>query len=154
MSALRWLASLLATAALAAASTESCSETWISFGESSFLLSSGNASWFDAFTECHRLGGKLASIQSQRENDFLHGMLTVCGVDKAWIGLTDAFINTVFKWADKEDLTFLNFGPGEPSGSGDHASEDCVEMRQDLEYQWNDEYCMVKRRFLCRKSTE
>ncbi|ROT85869.1 low affinity immunoglobulin epsilon Fc receptor [Penaeus vannamei] len=72
MSALRWLASLLATAALAAASTESCSETWISFGESSFLLSSGNASWFDAFTECHRLGGKLASIQSQRENDFLH----------------------------------------------------------------------------------
>ncbi|XP_063601316.1 low affinity immunoglobulin epsilon Fc receptor-like [Penaeus indicus] len=154
MSFLRWLASFLATAALARATcTESCSETWLPFGGSSFLLSSGKATWFNAFTECHALNGSLAAILSERENDFLAGLLTVCRVDKAWIGLSDAYIENVFTWVEG-DMLFMNFGPGEPSGSGDHASEDCVEMRQDTGFQWNDEYCMEKRRFLCRKDTE
>ncbi|XP_037802621.1 CD209 antigen-like protein A [Penaeus monodon] len=154
MSFLRWLAPLLATAPLCSvACTDNCSQTWFPFGGSSFLLSSENATWYNAYTKCHDLGGSLASILSEGENEFLAGLLTICRVDKAWIGLTDTYHKKVFTWIEGEML-FWNFGPGEPSGSGDHASEDCVEMRQDIDFKWNDEYCMEKRRFLCRKAPE
>ncbi|XP_042878334.1 C-type mannose receptor 2-like [Penaeus japonicus] len=126
---------------------ETYAQPWYPIGDSSFLVSNGTAKWYEAYVECHELGGSLASISSQTENDSLSGLLTALSVDSAWIGLSDTELESVFKWAEGE-LTFLNFAPGEPSDSGDHSVEDCVEMRRDLDFRWNDEY-RLRRGDLC-----
>ncbi|XP_037801782.1 brevican core protein-like [Penaeus monodon] len=124
----------------------SCPVGWTPFGSSCFLVSDESGTYGDGWNFCRERGGVLASVRSQEEQDFVAGLLP----GSVWIGLSDGVAEGTFAWADASTSSYTNFHPNEPSGSGGHADEDCVELRSAFGFAWNDEWCGTLNRYLCR----
>ncbi|ROT63780.1 mannose receptor [Penaeus vannamei] len=112
------------------------------------------ASWTEAKDSCIGLGGVLASITSEDEQAFVSGLLT----RSAWIGLSDRNTENEFKWEDECQFNYTSWQEGEPNnhlafltfGVG----EDCVEMKKEYGYLWNDEGCSSNKAFVCERPAE
>lgn len=103
-------------------------------GESRYHLVAGSAdgltgiSWADAEAAAVSLGGHLAAINSQAEQDFIWSTWGRSARStwppgnhaSLWIGLTDEASEGTFEWTNGEPVTFTSWGPGEPSGDGDY----------------------------------
>ncbi len=65
------------------------------------------------------LGGNLASINDQAEQDFVHSNFgNIGGVDRRlWIGFTDFGAEGAFYWSDGSAAKYSNWNPGEPNNS-------------------------------------
>ena len=83
---------------------------WVSFGDFEYTLTSGQATWPEAMLEALALGGDLAFIDSQEENDFLLSQFP----ETVWIGLIR--IGGSYVWISDTGTTpvFLNFTSGAP----------------------------------------
>ncbi len=99
------------------------------FGGSTYFRSigiGGFESWENANTIASQLGGHLVSINSQGEQDFL---FNTAPTGRYWLGLRFApsvGMSGEFKWTSGEDITFENWGPGQPGNSllhGDYVLE-------------------------------
>ncbi len=88
--------------------------------------------WNDAEDAAVALGGHLATIRDQAEQDWLYerfGMHRLrAGMTwwslSPWIGLTDQWMESRWEWASGEPFNYENWGPGEPNnwgGNEDHA---------------------------------
>ncbi|KAH7709212.1 Lectin precursor, partial [Aphelenchoides avenae] len=89
----------------------------------------------DAQSECLKLGGKLATVDSAAATQCL---LDYAGTSSqeatsAWIGLADKEENskhtancTCWKWLDGSPFTYENFAPGQPNNA--EAKEWCAEI--------------------------
>ncbi|KAI8517186.1 response to nematode [Branchiostoma belcheri] len=51
-------------------------------------------------------------------------------------------------------LSYTHWSQGKPDNAEVGRGEDCVEIRQDMNYTWNDVECGEKRRFVCEKGHE
>lgn len=91
------------------------------------------STWPGAQAAAASLGGNLAVINSQGENDFLANILTL---QSAYIGLSDKELEGEFQWVNGDAITYENWYPGQPNDYG--AGQDYVEMLNDG--QWNDQY--------------
>ena len=59
----------------------------------------------------------LATIHSQEENDLIkYGLLDSAGIDLGMIGFTDMEDEGNWQWVTGEEVTYLNWHPGEPQG--------------------------------------
>lgn len=99
------------------------------FGSSRYYLSNNAAFWNDAKVAAEAIGGHLAVIHSQEENDFLSDNVS----GGAWIGLTDQNFEGEFSWVDGSPLDYDNWNTGEPNGG---ATENYLEFIDDGT--WND----------------
>jgi ribosomal protein L20A (L18A) len=67
----------------------------------------------DSFDECEefceRMGGHLAVINSQDENDFLYNYVTDSGFELAFFGYTDQDTEGQWKWVTDSDNTYTNW---------------------------------------------
>ena len=73
--------------------------------------------WADSEAAAVALGGHLATIRDQTENDWLYdrfGRLR-SATNSLWIGFTDEVLEGVFQWTSGEPPTFVNWAPGEPA---------------------------------------
>lgn len=72
-------------------------------------------SWEDAKKECEEKGGHLATITSQREQDYIATLNPNCG--RYWIG---GYRDEEFKWmwVTGEEWEYTNWNTGEPNNSG------------------------------------
>jgi hypothetical protein len=90
--------------------------------------------WQEAQAQAQSLGGNLATINNQAEQDWL---ISTFGVNQTlWIGLTDEVTEGTFKWVSGEISTYTNWLPGEPNNGWD--GEDYVEMNFGSPGKWND----------------
>ncbi|APZ95973.1 lectin-like protein [Fuerstiella marisgermanici] len=111
------------------------------FGGNTYHLldADGTKWWLDAEAEAVTLGGHLATINSQAENDFVFNTFSAVAENYAiqnnlpvrnkislWIGLSDHVAEGDFIWASGEISPYSNFAPGEPASG--HAGEDWVGM--------------------------
>ncbi|MEQ9188569.1 MAG: GEVED domain-containing protein [Cryomorphaceae bacterium] len=80
------------------------------------------------------MGGYLASISSQAENDFLQPRVSG---SFPWIGLTDGAAEGTFVWDNGEAFSYSNWSGGEPNNAG---NEDCVQYYYTTGF-WNDVLC-------------
>ncbi len=89
-------------------------------GNHYYSVSKVPMSWHDAEALAVSLGGHLAAINSQAENEFVTGLIRdTLGSDYlAWIGLTDEGSEGTFSWTNGEPVTFTNFPAGEPNNYG------------------------------------
>ena len=102
------------TGVLFAQKTEAASAKVVSYNGHSYCVLNLNASYERAMAYCESLGGYMASINSQGENDFLFSYIKSCGLSNVYFGLYDSG-NRIWKWASKERVSFLNWGKGEPN---------------------------------------
>jgi hypothetical protein len=92
--------------------------------------------WDDAEARAIALGGHLAVVNDQAEQDFLwstFGPLT----GLFWIGITDAAHEGRFVWTTGEPATYTNWFPGEPNNLHP-SSERWGNMWIDYAGKWND----------------
>jgi hypothetical protein len=88
-------------------------------------------SWTDAKLAAEQrtfkgIQGRLVTINSAGENEFVRGFRTLTGDLRAWIGLTDAATEGTFLWISGELLSYTNWDAGEPNNQLE--GEDYVEI--------------------------
>jgi Lectin C-type domain len=71
--------------------------------------------WYQAEAKCESLGGHLAIVTDERVNRFLTGLLKKEKIGAAWLGATDERIEGRWVWVNGRDLTFNNWGRGQPN---------------------------------------
>lgn len=79
--------------------------------------------WEEAKKACEEMGGHLATITSQEEQDFissLSGDETLIGKWSVWIGLSDLEETGTWKWVTGEPFEYSNWANNEPSGKGEY----------------------------------
>jgi hypothetical protein len=69
--------------------------------------------WFQAEDSAETLGGYLATVSSQEEQDLIAAQLPPGG--NTWIGGTDVIVEGTWIWMTGESWSFTNWSPGEPS---------------------------------------
>jgi len=79
--------------------------------------------WSDAEKEAEKLGGTLATITSQGENEFVFNNITsemweIGGAGVRWLGpwLGGLRTNGAWTWVTGEPFGYANWGPGQPDG--------------------------------------
>ncbi|XP_069566819.1 macrophage mannose receptor 1-like, partial [Brachyistius frenatus] len=97
-----------------------CPPGWLSFSGSCYwMVSNINllTTWHEAFTKCSDLGAHLLIINSQDEQFFINGKLPdfhQVEIPDIWIGLSDKDQDGQFRWVDKSEIEFSNYGTGFP----------------------------------------
>jgi hypothetical protein len=110
-------------------------ECLLAFGESCYRVSTGPAAWLDAERDCEVDGGRLATIDSQEEDEFVGSLLPF----SIWLGSISA-ASPFLLWADGSPITFSHWAPTEPTLLG---PLDCIEKRQIEGEPWFDEPCFT-----------
>lgn len=103
------------------------------------LLSPATWSWAEKAASA--LGGHLATIRSQSEQDWVFGTFaSYDGTNRmVWIGLNDVAKEGTFRWSSGNAVTYTNWAPGEPNNA--LTGEDFVSMLHQGTSQarrWND----------------
>ncbi|KAF8794569.1 Macrophage mannose receptor 1 like protein [Argiope bruennichi] len=138
-----------------------CSRGWFTFGEMCYKLGGkknvGKLTWDEAQEACkEEYNGNLATVYSQKIQDFLNTFLLLNAQSNVWIGLHDKDNESAYKWADGTKYNYSNFEPLEPSGFA-RQEEDCIEMTFKSTRplgkpgQWNDLRCSRENQFICQK---
>ena len=108
-------------------------------------------SWEEARQYCQNLGGDLASVTDQSENQRILDHIARNGIDEGlWIGANDKRSEGSFEWSDSKAFSFSSWGPSEPNGQ---RLENCVHIRSSIyRRKWNDGACDSKFGFICSLS--
>ncbi len=85
---------------------------------------------------CESLGGYLATISSEIENEFLYKMMKENGFSNAYFGYSDAEEEGVWKWLNGENIFYENWAEGEPNNSGEE--DYAMFYYQFTDGKWND----------------
>ncbi|XP_074061188.1 low affinity immunoglobulin epsilon Fc receptor [Macrotis lagotis] len=112
-----------------------CPEDWELFQKKCYFFGKEPKTWPQAKYACISLQGRLVSIKSREEQNFLTQKANKKG---SWIGLRDLDVEGKFIWMDGSSLNYTYWSPGEPNNLGQ--GEDCVAMRAS-NGRWNDAYC-------------
>jgi hypothetical protein len=96
-----------------------------------YLLSEAN--WTNSEAEAISLGGNLVTINNAEENDWVYDTFSFFGGVQRdiWLGLNDVSSEGNFVWSSGEQVTYTNFGNGEPNDGSplpQPATEDYVHM--------------------------
>lgn len=76
--------------------------------------------WHDAKDYCESMGGYLATIASQAENDFVYNNLASFSPhEMVWLGATDETQEGTWEWVTGESWNFTNWDSGEPNNCSD-----------------------------------
>uniref|UniRef100_A0A4W4E2D6 C-type lectin domain-containing protein n=1 Tax=Electrophorus electricus TaxID=8005 RepID=A0A4W4E2D6_ELEEL len=119
---------------------EMCFKGWRKFGSSYYYFSNGRKNWAESRQYCREMGADLLIINSREEQ--------VRGVNiDAWIGLSDAQTEGIWKWVDGSPLTTVYWSTGEPNGA--HKDEDCAVNEVVSLSTWNDIPCSSEAGWIC-----
>jgi len=131
------------------ATTATCEVGWSLSGTKCFKVEAGPSNWLASLTSCIGLGGTLAKIEEQEQQDVVYGL---AGTDQVWIGLTDFLTEGTFAWADGTVLGGYNnwLAGNNPQPDNAGGNQHCAAMRPS-DGTWNDIICNREQKFVCEK---
>ncbi|XP_023790709.1 C-type lectin domain family 18 member A-like [Cyanistes caeruleus] len=127
-----------------------------------FMVSPEADTYYGAKIKCQEKGAMLAQIRSQKVQDILAFYLSrlemgnrVTDTDfetgNFWIGLTYKTSKSSFRWDVGEPSSFTSFAFGQPDNQG---FGNCVEMQASAAFNWNDQRCKTRNRYICQFAQE
>ncbi|XP_007662508.2 C-type lectin domain family 18 member A-like [Ornithorhynchus anatinus] len=127
-----------------------------------FMVSSEADTYYGAKSKCQGKGAVLAQIRNQKVQDILAFYLgrlettnEVTDTDfetrNFWIGLTYKTSKDSFRWDTGEPFTFASFAFGQPDNQG---FGNCVELQASAAFDWNDQRCKTRNRYICQFAEE
>ncbi|XP_041078384.1 C-type lectin domain family 18 member A-like [Polyodon spathula] len=127
-----------------------------------FMVSPGAENYYGAKMKCQEKGGVLAQIKNQKVQDILAfylGQLETTNevtdpdfeTKNFWIGLTYKMSKDSFRWDTGESPSFTSFAIGQPDNQG---FGNCVEMQTASAFNWNDQRCKTRNRYICQFAPE
>ncbi|XP_072342237.1 C-type lectin domain family 18 member A-like [Scyliorhinus torazame] len=125
-----------------------------------FMVSPEADTYYGAKNKCQERGGILAQVKNQKVQDIMAFYLTqlentneVTDPDfetrNFWIGLTYKTSRDSFRWDSGELPTFSSFAFGQPDNQG---FGNCVELQLSSAFNWNDQRCKTRNRYICQFS--
>ncbi|XP_035754700.1 C-type lectin domain family 18 member A [Egretta garzetta] len=123
-----------------------------------FMVSPEADTYYGAKIKCQEKGAMLAQIRNQKVQDILAFYLSrletgnrVTDTDfetgNFWIGLTYKTSKASFRWDMGEPSSFTSFAFGQPDNQG---FGNCVEMQASAAFNWNDQRCKTRNRYICQ----
>ena len=100
------------------------------------IVDRGKITYGEAKAYCISQGGHLATITSQEENDAVYQYLVSKGHMSAYFGLEEEQ-EGVWRWVNGEELSYLNWGGGEPNNANGNESYGMF-YKNYLDGKWND----------------
>ncbi|XP_025936735.1 C-type lectin domain family 18 member A-like [Apteryx rowi] len=127
-----------------------------------FMVSPEADTYYGAKIKCQEKGAMLAQIRNQKVQDILAFYLSrletsnrVTDTDfetrNFWIGLTYKTSKASFRWDTGEPSSFTSFAFGQPDNEG---FGNCVEMQASAAFNWNDQRCKTRNRYICQFAHE
>ncbi|NXL36753.1 CL18A protein, partial [Glaucidium brasilianum] len=127
-----------------------------------FMVSPEADTYYGAKIKCQEKGAMLAQIRNQKVQDILAFYLSrletgnrVTDTDfetgNFWIGLTYKTSKAAFRWDMGELSSFTSFAFGQPDNQG---FGNCVEMQASAAFNWNDQRCKTRNRYICQFAQE
>ncbi|XP_069724402.1 C-type lectin domain family 18 member A-like [Phaenicophaeus curvirostris] len=127
-----------------------------------FMVSPEADTYYRAKIKCQEKGAMLAQIRTQKVQDILAFYLSrletsnrVTDTDfetgNFWIGLTYKTSKASFRWDVGEPSSFSSFAFGQPDNQG---FGNCVEMQASAAFNWNDQRCKTRNRYICQFAQE
>uniref|UniRef100_A0A673BEK7 C-type lectin domain-containing protein n=1 Tax=Sphaeramia orbicularis TaxID=375764 RepID=A0A673BEK7_9TELE len=129
------------------AARNSCPRGWHSLDSRCFLFVSRPSSWYNAEEHCIILGGRLASVSSTREYNFLQ-LITGSQYSHAWLG--GFSLQVGWLWADGEGFYYDNWDSRYSTSAYPSSSYPCMFLQ--THYGWGRSTCRSPRPFICSKS--
>merc|ERR1712025_1047349 len=131
------------------APSPTCGEGWAEFGTKCYRQMFELTNHLSAMNNCIRLGGTLASLDSQEEQSFLVSLLSPKG---GWLGAVDWLDEGEFSWLDGTIITdnldvYTNWREEQPNNF--LQNQHCVWMRPDGT--WDDINCKREENYVCQK---
>ncbi|XP_034152477.1 CD209 antigen-like protein C isoform X2 [Esox lucius] len=142
-----------ASATSSSSSSGTCSEDWVSFQGSCYLLSKTKLSWDNAEETCIRLGAHLLVLNTEQEMDYI-SKVSEEG-QRYWIGLVERTQEGHWTWVDGTDYRSTpNFwDKGQPDNWDVRVNgEDCGELHPGPRTRrrlWNDSDCTLQSLYIC-----
>ncbi|XP_049328640.1 hepatic lectin-like [Astyanax mexicanus] len=121
---------------------------WKYFNYSLYYIVTEKKRWSESKKDCEQKGAGLAIINSKEEQEFISKEF---GSTEAWIGLTDAETEGVWKWVDDSVLTTKLWWTGEPNN---YRNEDCTitgYKNANSIFSWADYHCGHPVSSICEK---
>ncbi|XP_049310178.1 uncharacterized protein LOC105229811 isoform X4 [Bactrocera dorsalis] len=156
----------------------SCDFGWVAIQQFCINAIEVAMSWPDAEEHCVNLGGHLASIRNEQQQQVIHEILFRSpGYDDQnayWVGGSDSSYEGDFRWSDGLLFQYTNWFPGwtehshynkQPNDDG-LSSQDCIELRRFFRtppgiqanrspltstFMWNDRDCSAKNFLICER---
>ncbi|KAJ8320489.1 hypothetical protein KUTeg_002076 [Tegillarca granosa] len=84
--------------------------------------------WIDAQMDCRKKGGRLVTIETKDEEQFVEQILRNYNYHNkgVWIGLNDIYKEGTFVWDSGKPVTFTRWGSGQPDDFRYNQHQDCV----------------------------
>ncbi|NP_001153806.1 uncharacterized protein isoform X1 [Danio rerio] len=123
-----------------------CPRQWRRSGSRCFRLFSTSVNWATAEKNCQRLGGNLASVLNDVENDFLLSLIP--NSKRFFIGGYNVDEQNWF-WSDGSPFGYTNWCSGEPNNMN---TEHCLEINWTANRCWNNLPCSVELGYICAKN--
>ncbi|NXC68371.1 MRC1 protein, partial [Anhinga anhinga] len=132
----------------------SCPEEWQSIPQSSFcfkLFQGGREkmqTWFGARDFCRAIGGDLACIHSEEEQDLIAKLKRDFLHLSYWMGLSALDSDSGFIWSDGSPVNFEKWASGEPNNYD--GNEKCGMFNGYNNMNWNDLFCEHMQDYVCQ----
>ncbi|NXU54453.1 MRC1 protein, partial [Turnix velox] len=132
----------------------SCPEGWQSVPQGSFcfkIFHGGREkmqTWFGAREFCRAIGGDLASIHSEEEQNLIMSLKKDYIHISYWMGLNALDSEGGFTWSDGSPVNFEKWAHGEPNNFD--GNEKCVVFSGYNYMNWNDLFCEHMRNYVCQ----
>ena len=88
------------------------------FQNKRFQLFNEHVTWRVAARKCREMGGRLAEVRSQAENEFLTTFVRGKGSDGIWIGARDEDREGEWVWSDGSRVNYGNWASEQPNNLG------------------------------------
>ena len=130
-------------------STAGCDSGYTQVGTKCYMVQAGPVNYLDALTSCISMGAKLASLESEAEQNAVYALTGSTG---AWLGLTDFLDEGIFSWVDgavfDSATSYNNWRPNQPNNG--NINQHCVWIRPDGG--WDDVTCKKTEAYVCQKT--
>ncbi|KAG8559852.1 hypothetical protein GDO81_017475, partial [Engystomops pustulosus] len=127
-----------------------CEPNWIPYNRRCAKLQKKELSWSEASAACRSDGGKLWSVRSLADVEFLLNHLDQQDIREAWIGMSSKRKAPVmFQWSDGSAVTFTSWQRHEPNT--DIADSDLCVSAQRADGNWKVRPCREKLFSVCQK---
>ena len=90
----------------------------ITFNGHSYKVFNESKTWQEAKEYCESVGGHLATVASETENNFIKELVVSNNYKNAYLGATDEVTEGIWKWVTGEEFNYTSWGKGEPNNEG------------------------------------